>query len=87
MGQHCKFRVLSQKNVLPLTLPPTKNCHNLKQMIFFSHKQLKHSGKFSFASASEYWKFLKNTNNLLKNNEFKLKDDDEPDFAVFLKKL
>ena len=30
---------------------------------------------------------LSGLNNLLKNNEFKLKDDDEPDFAVFLQKL
>ncbi len=44
----------------------------LNQMIFLSHKQMKLSCKFSFANQKEYWNFLKNTNDILKEQMKKL---------------
>lgn len=52
----------------------------------YTDRQQQQSRPSSKSSNSEENK-LSALNNLLKNNEFKLKDDDEPDFAVFLKKL
>lgn len=52
----------------------------------YTDRQLQQSHLSNKSSTSDDNK-LSGLNNLLKNNEFKLKDDDEPDFAVFLQKL
>ena len=52
----------------------------------YTDRQQHQSRPSSKSSTSEENK-LSGLNNLLKNNDFKLKDDDEPDFAVFLQKL